>query len=303
MELRKRLVALVGRDAFGVTVQTYHRLDLRILGISYLSMAEKEEETDFDKFITDATAVLRGEKSVPSVEPDEVRDRLLAGFKYILVDEYQDIDSIQYDMISAIVGRTLKDKERKLSIMAVGDDDQSIYGFRGANVKFIRRFQEDYEADLVYLVESYRSTRYIIEASNCFIAHNRDIMKTNHPIKIDQARGLLPHGGVFGDRDAFTRGRVALIEVSDVTTQTVAIIREIQRLRSLGTTNWKDIAVLFRTRHPDLDFVRTVAEVEGIPVSWALEHNKIPALYRIREIWQTLNHLEKKEIILPEHRK
>ena len=91
---------------------------------------------------------------------------MLAGFQYILVDEYQDIDEPQYEMISAIAGRTLEDADQKLSILAVGDDDQNIYTFRGANVQFIRRFQQDYEAEVHYLVENYRSTRYIIEAAN-----------------------------------------------------------------------------------------------------------------------------------------
>ena len=79
--------------------------------------------------------LLRGEQVPPGLEADEVRDRLLAGFQYILVDEYQDIDEPQYEMISAIAGRTLEDADLKLSILAVGDDDQNIYTFRGANVR------------------------------------------------------------------------------------------------------------------------------------------------------------------------
>lgn len=291
LELRQRLAALVGRDALGVTVQTYHGLALRILGLSCGGLAERDgKEVDFDKLIRDAVAVLRGDTTVPGVEPDDVRDRLLAGFEHILVDEYQDIDSPQYEMISAIAGRTIKDGERKLSILAVGDDDQSIYGFRGANVEFIRRFREDYEADVAHLVENYRSTRYIIEAANRLIAHNRDRMKTGHAIRIDQGRGLLPAGGVFGEKDAATRGRVVLVEVGDACGQAAAVVREIQRLRSLGATRWDDIAVLSRTRR-DLSLVRAAAEAANIPVSWPLERGKIPPLHRIREAWKVLAQL------------
>ena len=136
--------------------------------------------------------LLRGEQVPPGLEADEVRDRLLAGFQYILVDEYQDIDEPQYEMISAIAGRTLEDADLKLSILAVGDDDQNIYTFRGANVEFIRRFQQDYDAEVHYLVENYRSTRYIIEAANSLIAANVDRMKTEHPIRIDRHREMLP---------------------------------------------------------------------------------------------------------------
>jgi ATP-dependent DNA helicase RecQ len=293
LELRQRLAALVGKDVLGVTIQTYHGLALRILGLSCSGMMERDgKDLDFDKLITDAVSVLRGDTAVPGVEPDDVRDRLLAGFEHILVDEYQDIDSPQYEMISAIAGRTLKDRERRLSILAVGDDDQSIYGFRGANVEFIRRFKKDYEADVAYLVENYRSTRYIIEAANRLIVHNRDRMKTEQVIRIDQGRGLLPAGGVFGENDAMTRGCVAIVEVGDAWGQAASVTREIQRLRSLGAGRWEDIAVLSRTRQ-DLALIRAAAEVEGIPVAWPLDRGKIPPLHRIREAWHALTLLTK----------
>lgn len=293
LELRQRLTALVGRDALGVTIQTYHGLALRILGISCCGMTQREgRELDFDSLIPDAVGVLKGDTAVPGVEPDDVRDRLLAGFEHILVDEYQDIDAPQYEMISAIAGRTLNEGERKLSVLAVGDDDQSIYGFRGANVEFLRRFQQDYEADVAFLVENYRSTRYIIEGANRLIAHNHDRMKTDHAIRIDQGRGLLPAGGVFGEKDENTRGRIAVVEVGDAHGQALSVVREIQRLRLLGAAHWEDIAVLSRTRR-DLAIVRTVAEAEGIPVSWPLERGKIPPLHRLREIWQALQSVAK----------
>lgn len=291
LELRRRLAALVGRDAVGVTIQTYHGLALRILGLSSKGFAERNGAApDFDRLITDAVAVLRGEKEIPGIAPDDVRDRLLSGFEHILVDEYQDIDDSQYEMIGAIAGRTLSDRERKLSILAVGDDDQSIYGFRGANIEFIRRFHEDYTADVAYLVENYRSSRYIIEAVNRMIAHNRDRMKTEHEIRIDQGRSMLPAGGVFGDKDGLTRGRVAVVEITDATSQAGAVVRELIRLRALGSPDWDNMAVLSRTRR-DLALIRTAAEEEGIPINWPLERNKIPPLHRIREIADVLEAL------------
>ena len=167
IELRRRLSDLVGDDARGVTVLTYHALAMRLLGYSFAEPGSRGGATSTStRSFEDATKLLRGENVPPGLEADEVRDRLLAGFQYILVDEYQDIDEPQYEMISAIAGRTLDDPDQKLSILAVGDDDQNIYTFRGANVEFIRRFQQDYEAEVHYLVENYRSTRYIIEAAN-----------------------------------------------------------------------------------------------------------------------------------------
>lgn len=291
LELRRRLSALVGKDARGVTVQTYHGLALRILGRSFRGQTEEERgEIDFDLLIREAIQALRAEKLPAGVEPDDVRDRLLAGFEHILVDEYQDIDQPQYEMIGAIAGRTLQDADRKLTILAVGDDDQSIYGFRGANVEFIRRFREDYDADVMHLVENYRSTRHIIEASNRLIARNRDRMKTDRPIRIDQGRGLHPPGGVFGAKDPLTGGRVAVVEVGDVWSQAAAVVREARRLRALGAADWTAMAVLSRTKR-DLAAVRAAAEAAGVPVTWPLEWSKVPPLHRIREIAGALDRL------------
>ncbi len=293
IELRRRLNELVGDDARGVTVLTYHALAMRLLGHSFSAPADsKGRDIDFDALIGDAVKLLRGEQVPPGMEADEVRDRLLAGFQYILVDEYQDINEPQYEMISAIAGRTLEDADLKLSILAVGDDDQNIYTFRGANVQFIRRFQEDYGAEVHYLVENYRSTRYIIEAANQLIAANVDRMKTEHPIRIDRHREMLGPGGEFGRLDGLTRGKVQLIEVAAATCQAQAALAEIQRLREMGVTDWSSMAVLSR-EHNDLAQIRTLAEKESIPIRWVAGRSATPSLHHIREIHSFLALLEK----------
>ena len=139
-------------------------------------------------------ALLKGE-GLPPEEADEQRERLLAGFRWILVDEYQDIGPEQYELISALAGRTLQDEEGRLSLFAVGDDDQNIYAFDGASVEFIRRFESDYEAKPVYLTENYRSTAHIIAAANLLIDPARRRMKHEHPIAIDRARRKAAAGG------------------------------------------------------------------------------------------------------------
>lgn len=280
VELRRRLNELAGADARGVTVQTYHSLALRLLGRS--CMAGDGAEPDFDQLIKDAVAVLKGEIVPDGMEADEVRDRLLAGYEHILVDEYQDIDEPQYELISAIAGRSLEE-DRKLNILAVGDDDQNIYTFRGANVSFIKRFQADYDAEVAYLTENYRSTRYIIETANQLIEHNRDRMKTDHPIRINEARALLPPGGPFGAQCAETRGRVVIGQVRDAASQAEAVLDRIEELRAQGVTDWGAFAVLSRHR-ADLIYVRAIAEARGIPVAWPLEHKQIPPLHRFRDI-------------------
>ncbi|UZK04603.1 DNA helicase II [Venatoribacter cucullus] len=87
-------------------------------------------------------------------------------FRHILVDEFQDTNNIQYAWIRMLAGD-------KISVMAVGDDDQSIYGWRGANIDNIRHFQQDFPgAELIKLEQNYRSTRTILDAANAVIANN-----------------------------------------------------------------------------------------------------------------------------------
>ncbi len=97
----------------------------------------------------------------------EVRDKYRSMFKYILVDEYQDTNMAQHKMLMSITG---KDK----NICVVGDDDQSIYGWRGADVGNILRFKEDFpEAEVVTLEQNYRSTVDILDAASNLISNNR----------------------------------------------------------------------------------------------------------------------------------
>ncbi len=291
LELRRRLAELVGRDACGVTVQTYHGLALRLLGFSCSAMKpDARDSLDFDRLIVDAVDLLEGGKAAAGLESDETRDRLLAGYEHILVDEYQDIDEAQYHMIGAIAGRTLEDGDRKLTILAVGDDDQSIYGFRGANVTFIRRFCEDFEAATHHLVENYRSTRYIIEAANSVIARNRDRMKCDLPIRVDEGRQLSHPGGAIASLHPETNGRVAVVSVRDDAAQAVAAGTEIERLRTLGAKDWSRTAILSRTRR-DLSLVRVALEAKSIPVQWPLQRNKLPSIYRMREVHRALGTL------------
>ncbi len=309
IELRRRLTDLVGADARGVTVLTYHALAMRLLGRSFLPTdrsadlrpganrapappagPEASAPPDFDALITDAVKLLRGETVPAGLESDEVRERLLAGFQHILVDEYQDIDAPQYDLISAIAGRTLDDADQKLSILAVGDDDQNIYTFRGANVEFIHRFAQDYDAEPHYLVENYRSTRCIIQASNQVIAANTDRMKTEQPIRIDRHRAMLPAGGEFGQLDPVTHEKVQVIRVPNSAAQATEVIAEIRRLRALGVADWSRLAVLSST-HEELAQVRALAERDGIPVRWWAARDAMPPLHQIREIHQFLEHL------------
>jgi ATP-dependent DNA helicase RecQ len=290
--LKKRLRALVGKAANGITVATYHGAAMRLAGISIRDMAESQDKDpiDFDRIIKDAIKLVKGEKDIPGLEPDEHRDRLLAGYSHILVDEYQDIDEHQYDLVSAIAGRSLAEEDGRLSILAVGDDDQNIYTFRGANVRFIRQFQNDYSENVIHLVENYRSSKHIIAASNALIRGNRDRMKGAYPICINRERQPNLPGGRWEHLDPVSKGRVRIVSVQDPVHQALYIKNEIDRLKQLDPKiDWTDIAVLSRTKAP-LAAVRAVLEAAAYPVKTIL--SKGLALHRVREIRMTLDWLE-----------
>jgi ATP-dependent DNA helicase RecQ len=295
MELKKRLLELVGRTGKFVTVATYHGASMRLAGLSLRDMAEShsKEGIDFGGMIKRAVKLLQGEQGIHGMEPDEMRDRLLSGYSHILVDEYQDIDEDQYDLVAAIAGKSLEEEDSRLTLLAVGDDDQNIYTFRGANVGFIRRFQEDYRAKVVYLVENYRSSKHIINASNALIRHNRDRMKGEHPICINRERASNLPGGRWTELDPVSQGRVQLISVQDQWHQAGYVKSEMDRLRNLDpNAQWSDFAVLSRTKAP-LAGVRSLLEEVGYPFKTTLDTG-LP-LHRVREIQMYLKWLANRE--------
>jgi len=281
--VRRRLRELVGRDSAAVAVFTYHGLALRLVGQSPLALAEKEGELDFSVALCRATGLLRGECEIPGLAEDEYRDRLLSGWRYILVDEYQDIDDEQYQLVSALSGRTLEADANRLTIMAVGDDDQNIYSFRGSGVEFIRRFREDYRAEVRYLVENYRSTACILAAANQVISQAADRMKTDHPVQVDRNRRRDEPGGRFQRLDSFGRGRVLCLELEKGADPAGAVLARIRQLQELDPEwCWQDCAVLARNWN-DLSLVRAICEQENIPLALVMDSRLLPPLHRVRE--------------------
>ena len=131
----------------------------------YTEKLKKNNALDFDDLIMHTVNILKNEADIR----DKYRDR----FKYILVDEYQDTNNTQYELISLLVN---DDK----NICVVGDDDQSIYKFRGANINNILNFQKDYKgAERITLDENYRSTSTILDAANAVISNNTKRMGKN----------------------------------------------------------------------------------------------------------------------------
>ena len=299
-EIRRRLQQLVGDDARGVTVLTCHGLAMRLTGASFAAMhkltAEDRPADVFGEVLQQAVALLQGkdlqQKDLPPGEDllpgeaGEQRERLLAGFRWILVDEYQDINADQYELISALAGRKLADEDSRLTLFAVGDDDQNIYSFNGASVEFIRRFNEDYDARPNWLTENYRSTAHIIATSNAFIEPARLRMKNEHPIQVNRARGEHAPGGMWEEWDPVARGQVQMLPAGvDPGSQALAVMTEFKRLAELSSAagkewDWRQCAVIAREWR-FLDPVRSLCELEGIPVQMADED--MTFFWRLRE--------------------
>ena len=124
----------------------------------YVRRLREANALDFDDIILHAVTLLQ--------QFDEVRHYYQRKFRYVLIDEYQDTNNLQYLLSSLLAGE-------RSNICVVGDDDQSIYRFRGANIENILSFEKDYpKARVIRLEQNYRSTRQILEASNAVIRHN-----------------------------------------------------------------------------------------------------------------------------------
>ena len=279
-------------------VFTCHALAMRLVGASFSGQADRETDADLSErlkaILREATALLRGEGLEPE-EAEESRARLLAGFRWILVDEYQDIAGDEYALISALAGRTLTEEDSRLSLFAVGDDDQNIYSFNGSSVEFIRSFEKDYNAKPAFLIDNYRSTRHIIDAANAVIGPADDRMKSDHAIRINQERAKAAAGGQWAERDPVAHGKVQVLQIADnnAVSQAQAAAAELKRLSSLDPDwDWSTCAVIAR-EWSYLEPVRTVCERDGIPVQMANEGNL--SLWHLRETQKLVNWVRERD--------
>jgi ATP-dependent DNA helicase RecQ len=279
--LRRRIRDLAGPDARGITIATFHSLAMRLLGISPAEAYRKgDTPPDFEAILSKATQLLNGGQEIAGLSDGQILHSLVGNWSHILIDEYQDIDQAQYDLVSAIAGRTRDNPDTKLSILAVGDDDQNIYAFRDTSTRFIRNFQEDYDAKIQHLVENYRSTQNIIHAANTLISDNHDRMKADEPIRINHARREDPPGAP-----------ARILQAENVAHQASALLKELQLL---PPEDLPHTAILGRNRtqlHP----VRAWLETNRLPVRWACGYEDTLPLHRIREFQNALQTLQSRK--------
>ncbi|MCB1335956.1 MAG: RecQ family ATP-dependent DNA helicase [Maritimibacter sp.] len=279
-EIRERLRRLIGEEAAYVTVSTIHALAMRLVGASYAGA--RTETLDFDGLLKEAVRLLRGD-GLGKQEAEALRETLIQGYRWILVDEYQDVGPGEYALIAAVAGRSLDDPDQRLSLFAVGDDDQNIYAFAGASVRYIRQFEEDYAAKPVYLTDNYRSSGHIVSAANAVIAGSAERMKTGHDITVDKDRATTDPGGALAELDPVAQGRVQILACPPGNdAQAMAALDELVRLsRLIPDWTWSRAAIIARDWNR-LAPVRDFAENLGIPVEWASD--RLPGLWRMREM-------------------
>lgn len=180
----------------------------------YIDILKKNNSVDFDDLLVLPVKMF--------VENEDVLEEYQEHFKYILIDEYQDTNEVQYKLCKLLA-------KKYQNIFIVGDPDQSIYMFRGANYRNILNFENDYKnAKIIPLEENYRSTEYILKAANSVIKHNKERKEKN----------LWSKNG-DGVKTKYLRAYDDKHEIS-------LVIDEIKRLLNDGFSK-NDIGILYRT--------------------------------------------------------
>lgn len=154
-----------GRRAGQVIVNDYFAEVLQRIYLTYENLCQQSGLVDFGELLLRSLELLQ--------QNDELRQFYQTRFKHILVDEFQDTNAIQYQWLRLFTGK-------ESYLMAVGDDDQSIYSWRGAKIENIHRFSRDFvDCQIIRLEQNYRSSATILQAANAVIDHNRNRMGKN----------------------------------------------------------------------------------------------------------------------------
>lgn len=210
----------------------YRKQQIAKLYQEYQAALKKNNAVDFDDLIMKTVELF---KACPDVLKG-YQDR----FQYIMVDEYQDTNTAQFELIRLLAGD-------RHNLCVVGDDDQSIYKFRGANIRNILDFEKYYpEASVIRLEQNYRSTQNVLDAANAVIRNNKG--RKEKSLWTDQGAGSMIHFRQFDH--AFEEAEY----VAD----------DIVRKKREGTYDYRDSAVLFRT-NAQARLLEERFVVEGIP--------------------------------------
>ena len=200
--------------------------------ITYVQRCQQANAMDFDDLLTLTFKLFQ--------EHEDIRKKYADRFDFLLVDEYQDTNHAQM----RIVMQLCKEKER---VCAVGDDSQSIYSFRGANIDNILSFQSRFKgARLFKLEQNYRSTQSIVEAANSLIKHNSNQIPKHVYSKNDKGERLI-YKPAYSDKE-----------------EALIVCREIKRIKRQDDCQYSDFAILYRTNAQSRSFEEEFRK-QGIP--------------------------------------
>ena len=198
-----------------VQPETYREEVARRVYERYQALLAESNALDFDDLLMKTVQLFR--------QDGDALARYQRRHPFILVDEWQDTNMAQYELVKLLAGK-------RANLFVVGDEDQSIYGFRGANYRNVARFREDFpQARVILLEQNYRSTQTILDVANAVIARN----VRRHPKRLYTDKGSGP--------------QIAVIEAYDEQEEGDLVISEIQRLAARGQVRLGDCAVMYRT--------------------------------------------------------
>ena len=200
--------------------------------LAYVQRCKQANAMDFDDLLVLTHQLFR--------EHEEIRQKYAARFDYILVDEYQDTNHVQMSIVMQLC-------KEKLRVCAVGDDSQSIYSFRGANIDNILNYQKQLKGTRLFKLEqNYRSTQTIVKAANSLIKNNRNQIKKD--VYSENAVGeKLQYKPAYSDKE-----------------EAVIVAKDIKRIKRQDNCEYHDFAILYRTNAQSRSFEEEFRK-QGIP--------------------------------------
>ena len=200
--------------------------------VAYVQRCKQANVMDFDDLLMLTYQLFR--------EHEDIRHKYAARFDYVLVDEYQDTNHVQM----SIVMQLCQEKQR---VCAVGDDSQSIYSFRGANIDNILNYQRQFQGTRLFKLEqNYRSTQTIVEAANSLIKHNRNQIPKD--VFSENAKGeKIQYKPAYSDKE-----------------EAAIVAKDVKRIRREDGCQYSDFAILYRTNSQSRSFEEEFRK-QGIP--------------------------------------
>ena len=232
---KNNLVTAEAYDSDPAILEQNKRAKMPAIGkiyVAYVQRCRQANAMDFDDLLMLTFQLFR--------DHEEIRQKYAGRFDYILVDEYQDTNHVQMSIVMQLC-------KEKLRVCAVGDDSQSIYSFRGANIDNILNYQKQLPGTHLFKLEqNYRSTQTIVEAANSLIHHNRNQIQKEVFSKNDQGEKIL-YKPAYSDKE-----------------EALIVAKNIQRIKRQDDCGYDQFAILYRTNAQSRSFEEEFRK-QGIP--------------------------------------